>query len=173
MRTTFAFQLFGPYVLRGLAFYKEEIKKKCGSIEATQLFFSRITRLVAMMTTRFRAEAHRPAFSDAAFLSKFLDNLNDSEAYLSTWTDQLLPDLEAVTTSIPTTEDHPAIDSRLAHLGAARTGLTNRWHKQRYNRRLHRGIAHLDRMIEQHTTLLARQQWEQLCSWLSGRLGCK
>ncbi|KAL1484059.1 hypothetical protein MTO96_050117 [Rhipicephalus appendiculatus] len=40
MRTTFAFQLFGPYVLRGLAFYKEEIEKKCGSIEATQVFFS-------------------------------------------------------------------------------------------------------------------------------------
>ncbi|KAH7934862.1 hypothetical protein HPB52_001415 [Rhipicephalus sanguineus] len=40
MRTTFAFQLFGPYVLRGLAFYKEDIERRCGSIEATQLFFS-------------------------------------------------------------------------------------------------------------------------------------
>ncbi|KAL1481033.1 hypothetical protein MTO96_050530 [Rhipicephalus appendiculatus] len=92
---------------------------------------------------------------------------------LSTWTDQLLADLEVVTASIPTTEDHPAIDSRLAHLWADRTGLTNRWHKQRCNRRLRRRIAHLDRMIEQHTTLLARQQWEQLCSGLSGQLGCK
>ncbi|KAL1474175.1 hypothetical protein MTO96_038174, partial [Rhipicephalus appendiculatus] len=65
------------------------------------------------------------------------------------------------------------IDSRLAHLWAARTGLTNRWHKQRHNRRLRRRIAHLDRTIEQHTTVLARQQWEQLCSELSGQLGCK
>lgn len=40
MRTPFAFQLFGPYVLRGLAFYKEDIERRCGSIEATQLFFS-------------------------------------------------------------------------------------------------------------------------------------
>ncbi|KAH7976627.1 hypothetical protein HPB52_017027 [Rhipicephalus sanguineus] len=40
MRTTFAFQLFGPYVLRGLAFYKEDIERRCGSIEATQRFFS-------------------------------------------------------------------------------------------------------------------------------------
>ncbi|KAL1436301.1 hypothetical protein MTO96_049814 [Rhipicephalus appendiculatus] len=65
------------------------------------------------------------------------------------------------------------LHSRLAHLWAARTGLTNRWHKQRHNRRLRRRIAHLDRTIEQHTTVLARQQWEQLCSELSGQLGCK
>ncbi|KAL1467228.1 hypothetical protein MTO96_042316, partial [Rhipicephalus appendiculatus] len=80
MRTTFAFQLFGPYVLRGLAFYKEEIEKKCGSIEATQVFFSRINRLIAVMTSRFRAEALRPTSSDAAFLSEFLEYLNDWEA---------------------------------------------------------------------------------------------
>ncbi|XP_050033177.1 uncharacterized protein [Dermacentor andersoni] len=92
---------------------------------------------------------------------------------ISMWTDQLLADLDGVTTSIPTTEDHPAIDSRLAHLLAARTSLTNRWHKQRHNRRLRRRIAYLDREIEHHTTVLARQQWEQLCSGISGQLGCK
>ncbi|KAH8035989.1 hypothetical protein HPB51_015499 [Rhipicephalus microplus] len=53
---------------------------------------------------------------------------------LWTWTDQLLADLDVVPASITTTEDHPAIDSRLAHLWAARTGLTNPWHKQRHNR---------------------------------------
>ncbi|KAL1426897.1 hypothetical protein MTO96_000431 [Rhipicephalus appendiculatus] len=32
------------------------------------------------------------------------------------WTDQLLADLDGVTASIPTTANHPAIDSRLTHL---------------------------------------------------------
>ncbi|KAH7980011.1 hypothetical protein HPB49_012580 [Dermacentor silvarum] len=88
------------------------------------------------------------------------------------WTNQLLADLDGVTASIPTTKDHPAIDSRLAHLLAARKGLANRWHKQRHNRHLRR-IACLDGEIEHHTSLLARQKWEQLCSGLSGQLGCK
>ncbi|XP_049273328.1 uncharacterized protein LOC125759099 [Rhipicephalus sanguineus] len=81
MRTTFAFQLFGPYVLRGLAFYKEDIERTCGSIEATQLFFSKIQRLITVMTSRFRAEALRPASTDAAFLSDFLHFLNDWESF--------------------------------------------------------------------------------------------
>ncbi|KAH7978006.1 hypothetical protein HPB49_004151 [Dermacentor silvarum] len=86
---------------------------------------------------------------------------------------ELLADLNGVTALIPTTEDHPAIDSRLTHLLAARTGLTNHWHKQRHNRRQRRRIGCLDREIEHQTTVLARQQWEQLCSGLSGQLGCK
>ncbi|KAH8024578.1 hypothetical protein HPB51_025560 [Rhipicephalus microplus] len=81
MRTPFAFQLFGPYVLRGLAFYKEDIERRCGSIEATQLFFSKIQRLITVMTSRFRAEALRPASTDVAFLSNFLDFLNDWESF--------------------------------------------------------------------------------------------
>ncbi|KAL1415426.1 hypothetical protein MTO96_029355 [Rhipicephalus appendiculatus] len=92
---------------------------------------------------------------------------------LSQWTDQLLADLDGVTASIPTTANHPAIDSRLAHLQAAHTSLTNRWNKQRHNRRIRRRIAYLDREIETHSTALARQQWEQLCSGLSSQLGSK
>ncbi|KAL1471582.1 hypothetical protein MTO96_023567 [Rhipicephalus appendiculatus] len=92
---------------------------------------------------------------------------------LSQWTDQLLADLDRVTASIPTTANHPAIDSRLAHLQAAHTSLTNRWNKQRHNRRIRRRMAYHDREIETHTTALARQQWEQLCSGLSSQLGSK
>ncbi|KAH7940754.1 hypothetical protein HPB49_005153 [Dermacentor silvarum] len=80
MRVTYAFQLFGSYVLRGLAFYKEEIEKRCGRIEATQGFFAKINRLITVMTSRFRAEALRPASSDAAFLADFLDYLDKWEA---------------------------------------------------------------------------------------------
>ncbi|KAH7942773.1 hypothetical protein HPB52_001127 [Rhipicephalus sanguineus] len=92
---------------------------------------------------------------------------------LSRWTDHLLADLEGVTASIPTMANHPSIDSRLAHLQAAYTSRTNRWNKERHNRRLRRQIAALDREIETHTTTLARQQWDQLCSGLSNQLGCK
>ncbi|KAH7982813.1 hypothetical protein HPB52_007293 [Rhipicephalus sanguineus] len=92
---------------------------------------------------------------------------------LSQWTDQLLADLDGVTASIPTMANRPAIYSRLAHLHAAHRSLTNRWNKQRHNRRLHCRIADLDREIKTHTTALARQQWEQLCSGLSSQLGCK
>ncbi|KAH8034655.1 hypothetical protein HPB51_000135 [Rhipicephalus microplus] len=65
-----------------------------------------------------------------AFRKRRLHSAAPNIEDLSTWTDQLLADLDTVTASIITTEDHPAIDSRLAHLWAARTGLANRWHTQ-------------------------------------------
>lgn len=40
MRVCLAFQLFGTSVLRGMTFYKADIEKVCGSITATQEFFS-------------------------------------------------------------------------------------------------------------------------------------
>ncbi|KAH7947375.1 hypothetical protein HPB52_010997 [Rhipicephalus sanguineus] len=92
---------------------------------------------------------------------------------LSQWTDQLLANLNGVTASIPTTANHLVIAFCLTHLQATHTSLTNRWNKQRHNHRLHRRIAALDREIETHTTTLAQQQWEQLCSRLSSLLGCK
>ncbi|KAH7955885.1 hypothetical protein HPB52_004859 [Rhipicephalus sanguineus] len=57
-----------------------------------------------------------------AFRERRLHSAASNIEDLSTWTDQLLADLEAVTASIPTTEDHPAVDCRLDHLWAARTG---------------------------------------------------
>ncbi|XP_037518007.1 uncharacterized protein LOC119394773 [Rhipicephalus sanguineus] len=129
---------------------------------------------IQVLTSPSKPRPHRARYTDwDAFRERRLHSATSNIEDLSTWTDQLLVDLDAVTASIPTTEDHPATDARLAHLWAARTGLCNRWQKQRHNRRLRRRIAHLDRTIEQHTTALARQQWEQLCSGLSGQLGCK
>ncbi|KAL1472145.1 hypothetical protein MTO96_039508, partial [Rhipicephalus appendiculatus] len=127
---------------------------------------------IQVITSLCKPRQHTACHTDwDAFRERRLHSAASNIEDLSTWTDQLLVDLDAVTASIPTTEDHQAIDSRLAHLWAARTGLTNRWHKQRHSRRLRHRIAHLDRTIEQHTTVLARQQWEQLCSELSGQLG--
>ncbi|KAH7982680.1 hypothetical protein HPB52_006496 [Rhipicephalus sanguineus] len=129
---------------------------------------------IQVLASPSKPRPHTARYTDwDAFRERRLHSATSNIEDLSTWTDQLLADLDAVTASIPTTEDHPATDARLAHLWAARTGLCNRWQKQRHNRRLRRRIAHLDRTIEQHTTALARQQWEQLCSGLSGQLGCK
>ncbi|KAH7943386.1 hypothetical protein HPB52_007789 [Rhipicephalus sanguineus] len=129
---------------------------------------------IQVLTSPSKPRPHTARYTDwDAFRERRLHSATSNIEDLSTWTDKLLADLDAVTASIPTTEDHPATDARLAHLWAARTGLCNRWQKQRHNRRLRRRIAHLDRTIEQHTTALARQQWEQLCSGLSGQLGCK
>ncbi|KAH7982215.1 hypothetical protein HPB52_003445 [Rhipicephalus sanguineus] len=129
---------------------------------------------IQVVTSPSRPRPYAARYTDSdAFRERRLHSAAFNIEDLSTWTNQLLADLDAVTASIPTTEDHPATDFRLAHLWAARTGVRNRWHKQRPNRRLRRHIAHLDRTIEQHTTALARQRWEQLSSWLSGQLGCK
>ncbi|KAH8035613.1 hypothetical protein HPB51_007848 [Rhipicephalus microplus] len=129
---------------------------------------------IQVLTSPSKPRPHTARYTDwDAFRERRLHSATSNIEDLSTWTDQLLADLDAVTASIPTTKDYPATDARLAHLWAARTGLCNRWQKQRHNRRLRRRIAHLDRTIEQHTTALARQQWEQLCSGLSGQLGCK
>lgn len=129
---------------------------------------------IQVLTSPSKPRPHTARYTDwDAFRERRLHSATSNIEDLSTWTDQLLEDLDAVTASIPTTKDYPATDARLAHLWAARTGLCNRWQKQRHNRRLRRRIAHLDRTIEQHTTALARQQWEQLCSGLSGQLGCK
>ncbi|KAH8020181.1 hypothetical protein HPB51_025342 [Rhipicephalus microplus] len=129
---------------------------------------------IQVLTSPSKPRPHTARYTDwDAFRERRLHSATSNIEDLSTWTDQLLEDLDAVTASIPTTKDYPATDARLAHLWAARTGLCNRWQKQRHNRRLRRRIAHLDRTIEQHTTALARQQWEQLCSGLSGQLGCR
>ncbi|KAH7939582.1 hypothetical protein HPB52_014208 [Rhipicephalus sanguineus] len=104
-----------------------------------------------------------------AFQERRLHSAASNIDDLSTWTDQLLADLEAVTASIRTTEDHPAIDSRLAHLWAARTGLTNRWRKQRHNRRLRHRLGckhtwHLFRHLLDPASAksVARQQLERV-----------
>ncbi|KAL1426815.1 hypothetical protein MTO96_017957 [Rhipicephalus appendiculatus] len=45
--------------------------------------------------------------------------------------------------------------------------------RQRHNTRLRRRISRLEREIEAHAAVLARQQWGQLCGSLNGHMGCK
>ncbi|KAH7976312.1 hypothetical protein HPB52_011734 [Rhipicephalus sanguineus] len=53
----------------------------------------------------------------------------------------------------------------------AHASLLRRWQKQRHNKKLRRRMQSFSYEIERHSTYLARQQWGQLCSGLTGQLG--
>ncbi|KAH6940359.1 hypothetical protein HPB50_026979 [Hyalomma asiaticum] len=80
MRVSYAFQLFGTSVLRAMTFYKKQVESKCGKIVATEKFFEKINHLIKAMTSRFPAEALRPASTTSAVLENFLAYLNKWEA---------------------------------------------------------------------------------------------
>ncbi|KAH7933224.1 hypothetical protein HPB49_010404 [Dermacentor silvarum] len=81
---------------------------------------------IQVRTSPCKTHPHTTRYTDwDAFRAYRLHSAAPDIEDLSMWTNQLLADLNGVTASIPTTEDHLAIDSRLAHLLAARTGLTN------------------------------------------------
>ncbi|KAL1414232.1 hypothetical protein MTO96_007705 [Rhipicephalus appendiculatus] len=121
-----------------------------------------------------RPHAIRHTYWDA-FLARRQHSTTPDIEVLSQWTDQPLADPDGVTASIRTRANQPATQSCLAQLQAAYTSLTNRHNKQRHNRCLCHRVVYIDndRTIEMHTTTLARQQWQQLCSGLSSQLGCK
>ncbi|KAL1439582.1 hypothetical protein MTO96_010111 [Rhipicephalus appendiculatus] len=56
----------------------------------------------------------------------------------------------------------PAMNSRLAHLLEAKNALSERWKKQKLNRRLRAKISQLNKYIEQHAKKLAAQQWDEV-----------
>lgn len=63
-----------------MEFYKADIEKVCGSISATQEFFSKINKLITAMTSRFTAEALRPGSTAVDTLVNFIDYINKWEA---------------------------------------------------------------------------------------------
>ncbi|KAM7296801.1 hypothetical protein ISCGN_021956 [Ixodes scapularis] len=79
MRVTYAFQLFGTEALRGLHFYKPQLERRCGSIDATLKFFRMMNSLITLMTSRFPAEALRADSSQVRELADFLDFLTKWE----------------------------------------------------------------------------------------------
>ncbi|KAL1486386.1 hypothetical protein MTO96_046986, partial [Rhipicephalus appendiculatus] len=67
---------------------------------------------IQVITSLCKPRQHTAHDTDCdAFGERRLHSAASNIEDLSTWTDQLLADLDAVTASIPTTEDHPAIDS--------------------------------------------------------------
>lgn len=68
-------------------------------------------------------------------------------------------------------EKTPAVDTRLLHLWEARRGLTRRWKKQRYNKKLRKRIQALTKLAEDYAVDLARKNWYGLCDSIRGSLG--
>ncbi|KAL1442163.1 hypothetical protein MTO96_046520 [Rhipicephalus appendiculatus] len=92
----------------------------CRSVCATRAGPTRINPLgsdhyvltIQVITSLCKPCQHTARHTDwDAFRERRLHSAASNIEDLSTWTDQLLVDLDAVTASIPTTEDHPAMDS--------------------------------------------------------------
>ncbi|KAH9380391.1 hypothetical protein HPB48_017614 [Haemaphysalis longicornis] len=86
------------------------------------------------------------------------------------WADKQKRILDQFTRKIATTTKVPFVDSRLAHMWAARHSLTKRWKRQRRNKKLARRIAKLNADISEHVSKLSRENWLQICDGLQGQL---
>ncbi|KAG0442498.1 hypothetical protein HPB47_015690 [Ixodes persulcatus] len=72
---------------------------------------------------------------------------------------------------IETTEDRDGnMDSRLAHLIEAKQSLLARWRKQRLNHGLCKNVAELNKAFQEHSKVLAAQQWEDTCNAANGQM---
>lgn len=82
------------------------------------------------------------------------------------WCQQLKDIQKRYTQEVDRTEQTPEVDPRLIRLWEARRGLTKRWKKQRFNRKLKLKIAEVTKIAEEYATQLARQSWQQFSSSL-------
>ncbi|XP_075543106.1 uncharacterized protein LOC142576707 [Dermacentor variabilis] len=83
---------------------------------------------------------------------------------LEDWVNQVKEDVKEATKEITTDLEVDSVDSRLAHLIEAKRSMLARWKGQRLNRRLHKKISELNKLIEEHCKLLSRQQWDEVCN---------
>ncbi|KAH9384182.1 hypothetical protein HPB48_026175 [Haemaphysalis longicornis] len=75
MRASYAFQLFGHALLQAFFLYRTKLEKKCGHIRVTEKFFTRMKSLIAVMTSRYAAEALRPDSRQVEVIKEMLDFL--------------------------------------------------------------------------------------------------
>lgn len=76
MRASYAFQLFGQGPLQALFLCRTQLGRKCGNIEATEKFFTRMKSIISIMTARYPAEALRPNFCGVERIEEMLHFLN-------------------------------------------------------------------------------------------------
>lgn len=89
---------------------------------------------------------------------------------LASWTEQLKADIVASERTITTDVKVERMDSRLANLLEAKHSILARWKGQRFNRRLRKKLAELNKTIEEYCVLLSRQQWDEVCNSLNGQI---
>lgn len=86
------------------------------------------------------------------------------------WTRDVVEEIKSHTKIVNTTEDTPAVDSRLLHIWEARRALTRRWKRQKHNKKLKRRIEVLNREAESYAISLTKQNWNALCDQIRGKL---
>ncbi|XP_037518250.1 uncharacterized protein LOC119395029 [Rhipicephalus sanguineus] len=89
---------------------------------------------------------------------------------IASWTEQLKADIAASERTITTDVKVERMDSRLANLLEAKHSILARWKGQRFNRRLRKKLAELNRTIEEYCVVLSRQQWDEVCNTLNGQM---
>lgn len=87
---------------------------------------------------------------------------------LECWIDQIARDFKAATKEVSTNLPVKKMDSELAHLIEAKRSLLSGLKGQHLNRRLRKKIAEVNRKIEEHCNVLARQQWDDVCNSING-----
>ncbi|XP_075560000.1 uncharacterized protein LOC142591574 [Dermacentor variabilis] len=88
----------------------------------------------------------------------------------SSWIADLTRDVGEATQTITPDFLTEKMDSRLAHLWEAKKSIQTRWQGQRFNRKLRKKIADLNKQIEEHCKTLSKQQWDEVCNAADGEL---
>lgn len=109
---------------------------------------------------KFRAIRTQPSNSTGA----------NTKHTITSWTKQLKADIVASERTITTDAKVETMDSRLANLLEAKQSILARWKGQRFNRRLRRKLAELNKTIEEYCVVLSRQQWDEVCNSLNGQI---
>ncbi|KAG0424580.1 hypothetical protein HPB47_028206 [Ixodes persulcatus] len=87
------------------------------------------------------------------------------------WSSEVIASVKPFVAEVELSEKTPAVDTRLLHLWEARRGLTRRWKKQRYNKKLRKRIQALTKLAEDYAVDLARKNWYGLCDSIRRSLG--
>ncbi|XP_037558252.1 uncharacterized protein LOC119435475 [Dermacentor silvarum] len=90
-----------------------------------------------------------------------------------TWEKQQLDTVEKHTQKIATTHQTPRIDARLAHLWETRSSLTERWKRQRHNKKLRKRIREINDKAAEYAADLCKESWLDLCDSLQGTLSTR
>lgn len=109
---------------------------------------------------KFRAIRMQPSNSTRA----------NTKHTITSWTKQLKADIVASERTITTDAKVETMDCRLANLLEAKQSILARWKGQRFNRRLRRKLAELNKTIEEYCVVLSRQQWDEVCNSLNGQI---
>ncbi|KAH7948931.1 hypothetical protein HPB49_003606 [Dermacentor silvarum] len=87
------------------------------------------------------------------------------------WAQSFLGVRDCFTRTLQTSEEVRAIDDHLLHIWEARRGLTRRWKRQKYNRKLKIKISELTSQAEEYARTLAKNNWLAKYDSLKGSLG--